>query len=111
MLAYVFRRCNGEGETVETPIGLVPAAGELDTDGLDLSDEALQELLTVDEDKLKAEIEQVKEHLAKFGDDLPAEVSRAAREARGAARLGPAPPRPRSRRRAFRSAERHDGEP
>ena len=84
VLAYVFRRCNGEGETVETPIGLVPAPGELDTDGLDLSDEALQALLTVDEDKLKAEIEQVKEHLAKFGDDLPAEVSRAAREARGA---------------------------
>ncbi len=27
VLAYVFRRCNGEGETVETPIGLVPAAG------------------------------------------------------------------------------------
>ena len=30
-----------------------------------------QELLTVDEAKLKAEIAQVKEHLAKFGDDLP----------------------------------------
>jgi phosphoenolpyruvate carboxykinase (GTP) len=75
VLAYVFRRCNGEGETVETPIGFVPAAGELDIDGLDLSDEDLQALLTVDEHKLKSEIEQVKEHLAKFGDDLPDEVS------------------------------------
>jgi phosphoenolpyruvate carboxykinase (GTP) len=75
VLAYVFRRCDGEGETVETPIGLVPAPGELDTDGLEISDEQLQALLTVDEGKLKAEIEQVKEHLAKFGDDLPAEVS------------------------------------
>jgi phosphoenolpyruvate carboxykinase (GTP) len=75
VLAYVFRRCNGEGETVETPIGLVPARGELDTSGLDLSDDDVQALLTVDEDKLKAEIEQVKEHLAKFGDDLPSEVS------------------------------------
>jgi len=74
VLAYVFRRCDGDGETVETPIGLVPAPGELDTTGLDLSDDALQALLTVDEDKLKSEIEQVKEHLAKFGDDLPAEV-------------------------------------
>jgi phosphoenolpyruvate carboxykinase (GTP) len=25
VLAYVFRRCDGDGETVETPIGLVPA--------------------------------------------------------------------------------------
>jgi phosphoenolpyruvate carboxykinase (GTP) len=71
----VFRRCDDDGETVETPIGLVPAPGELDTTGLDLSDDALRELLTVDEDKLKAEIEQVKEHLAKFGDELPAELS------------------------------------
>jgi len=75
VLAWVFRRCDGEGETVETPIGLVPAPGELPTEGLDLSDEALQELLTIDEHKLKAEIEQVSEHLAMFGDDLPAEVS------------------------------------
>jgi phosphoenolpyruvate carboxykinase (GTP) len=35
----------------------------------------MRELLRVDEDKLKSEIEQVKEHLAQFGDDLPAEVS------------------------------------
>ena len=75
VLAYVFKRCDGEGETVETPIGLVPAPGELDISGLDLTEEQMQELLTVDEDKLKTEIEQVKEHLAKFGDDLPAEVS------------------------------------
>src|SRR5687767_13063633 len=75
VLAYVFRRCDGEGETVETPIGLVPAPGEIDTTGLELTDEDVQELLTVDETKLKAEISQVKEHLAKFGDDLPREVS------------------------------------
>ncbi|MGH2968224.1 MAG: phosphoenolpyruvate carboxykinase domain-containing protein, partial [Solirubrobacteraceae bacterium] len=74
VLAWVFRRCDGEGETVETPIGLVPAAGDLRTDGLDLSDEALQDLLTVDERKLRAELQQVKEHLARFGDDLPGEV-------------------------------------
>jgi phosphoenolpyruvate carboxykinase (GTP) len=75
VLAYVFRRCDGDGETVETPIGLVPAPGEIDTSGLELSDEQMQELLTVDEDKLKSEIEQVKEHLAQFGDQLPAEVT------------------------------------
>jgi phosphoenolpyruvate carboxykinase (GTP) len=53
----------------------VPAPGELDTTGLDVSDEQMRALLAVDEGKLKSEIEQVKEHLAKFGDDLPAEVT------------------------------------
>jgi phosphoenolpyruvate carboxykinase (GTP) len=74
VLAWVFRRCEGEGETRETPIGLVPAPGELPTGGLDLPDDALAELLAVDEDKLRAEIEQVKTHLAAFGDQLPREL-------------------------------------
>jgi phosphoenolpyruvate carboxykinase (GTP) len=74
VLAWVFSRCDGEGEVRETPIGLVPADGSLPVDGLDLPDEALRELLTVDEGKLRAELEQVKEHLATFGDALPAEI-------------------------------------
>ena len=41
VLEWVFRRCDGEGETVESPIGLLPAAGELNTDGLEISDEAM----------------------------------------------------------------------
>jgi phosphoenolpyruvate carboxykinase (GTP) len=80
VLAWIFRRCDGQGETVETPVGLVPEAGDLDTDGLDLSAEALEELLTVDGDQLRAEIEQVKEHLATFGDRLPDEVGAQLRE-------------------------------
>ena len=48
VLEWVFRRCDGEGETVETPIGLVPAEGELNTEGLDLTEEQMRELLTVD---------------------------------------------------------------
>ena len=62
------------GEIVETPIGYVPAEGDLNVEGLDLAPEALRELLTVDEDAVRAELDQVREHLAKFGDDLPAEI-------------------------------------
>jgi phosphoenolpyruvate carboxykinase (GTP) len=75
VLEYIFRRCNGEGETRETPIGLVPAEGELNIDGLDISAEEVEELLRVDADALKEELDQVRDHLAKFGDRLPSEVS------------------------------------
>src|SRR5437763_16761454 len=34
VLAWICKRCDGEGETVETPIGLVPAEGELNVEGL-----------------------------------------------------------------------------
>ncbi|MDX6686393.1 MAG: phosphoenolpyruvate carboxykinase [Baekduia sp.] len=74
VLEWVFRRLEGKVEADETPIGLVPKRGDLDTDGLDISDAALAEVLSVDEDQLRAELPQVREHLAKFGDRLPAAI-------------------------------------
>ncbi|MDQ3741853.1 MAG: phosphoenolpyruvate carboxykinase (GTP), partial [Actinomycetota bacterium] len=76
VLEWVFRRCDGGGEVVETPIGLVPAEGDLNVEGLSISSEEVAALLTVDEEAMKAELPQVREHLDKFGDRLPAEVRR-----------------------------------
>jgi phosphoenolpyruvate carboxykinase (GTP) len=75
VLAWIVARCAGRADAVETPIGLVPAEGALDTSGLDIAPEALRALLTVDEDGVKAELPQTRDHLEQFGDDLPAEVS------------------------------------
>jgi phosphoenolpyruvate carboxykinase (GTP) len=75
VLEWIFRRCEGEGETVETPIGLVPAQGEIDTDGANIDDEQMKTLLSVEPEALKAQLPQVEEHLARFGDDLPAEIT------------------------------------
>jgi phosphoenolpyruvate carboxykinase (GTP) len=74
VLEWIFRRVDGEVDAETTAIGNVPRAEDLDTDGLDISPAAVDALLTVDEDKVRAEIPQVEEHLAKFGDRLPAEV-------------------------------------
>jgi phosphoenolpyruvate carboxykinase (GTP) len=74
VLEWICRRCDGEGETVETPIGLVPAEGQLDTEGLDISADQMAELLRVDRELLHEQLPQVKEHLARFGDRLPDEV-------------------------------------
>jgi phosphoenolpyruvate carboxykinase (GTP) len=74
VLEWICRRCDGEGETVETPIGLVPAEGQLDTEGLDISADQMAELLRVDRELLDGQLPQVKEHLARFGDRLPDEV-------------------------------------
>jgi phosphoenolpyruvate carboxykinase (GTP) len=71
VLEWVFRRCVGESKTVDSPIGLLPAEGELNTDGLEISAEAVRGLLRVDRDALRAQLPQVEEHLARFGDELP----------------------------------------
>jgi len=75
VLEWVFRRCEGKAEAVETPIGLVPAEGELDVDGLDIGEDDLKQLLTVDEAGVKAELPQVREHLARF-ERLPEALER-----------------------------------
>jgi phosphoenolpyruvate carboxykinase (GTP) len=74
VLEWIFRRCNGESEVVETAIGNVPAPGELNIDGLEIGEEQVRELLAVDEGALRQELPQVEEHLAKFGDNLPQEI-------------------------------------
>jgi phosphoenolpyruvate carboxykinase (GTP) len=71
VLAWVFRRCDDEAEAVETPIGRLPAEGSLETEGLDVAPEDLRELLRMDPDAWRAQLPQVRDHLARFGDRLP----------------------------------------
>jgi phosphoenolpyruvate carboxykinase (GTP) len=71
VLAWIFRRCEEAAEAVETPAGLVPAPGSLDTEGLDISDEDLEQLTTIDLDGLREVMPAIHEHFAQFGDRLP----------------------------------------
>jgi phosphoenolpyruvate carboxykinase (GTP) len=74
VLAWIFRRCEGRADAVETPIGLVPAPDALDLEGLEIAPEQLTELLTVDEKLVRKELPAQHQHLARFGDKLPAEL-------------------------------------
>jgi phosphoenolpyruvate carboxykinase (GTP) len=74
VLAWVFRRCEGKADGRESVLGIVPTPDALDTDGLDLSAEDLEKLLTVDPDELRQQLPQLREHLARFGDELPGPI-------------------------------------
>jgi phosphoenolpyruvate carboxykinase (GTP) len=78
VLAWIFRRCEGSAEAVETKIGLVPTAGEggIDLAGLDIASDAMTQLLEVDPEAWKQQLPQMHEHYARFGDRLPAEMRR-----------------------------------
>jgi phosphoenolpyruvate carboxykinase (GTP) len=76
VLAWIFRRCDGEADAVETEIGLVPAPGALETGGLDLSSGDLEQLLKVDPEQWKVQLPQIHQHYAAFGDGLPDELRR-----------------------------------
>ncbi len=76
VLAWIFRRCEGKADAVETPIGLVPSQGEggIDLTGLEVSPDAMAQLLEVDPEAWKQQLPQMREHYARFGDRLPAEM-------------------------------------
>jgi len=74
VLKWVVERCAGKAEAVETPFGLAPEKSALDLAGLDMSDADLDVLLTADNEALKAEIEDMRAHFAKFGEKMPAEL-------------------------------------
>ena len=75
VLAWVFARCAGRGAALQTPIGLLPPAGEggIDTRGLNVSEADMAALLSVNPEEWKAQLPQFREHLAKF-ERLPAEL-------------------------------------
>ena len=74
VLAWIFGRLTGEADAVETPIGLMPPSGErgIDATDLDVSPETLARLLEVDVDGWLAQLPQMRQHYAEFGDTLPA---------------------------------------
>jgi phosphoenolpyruvate carboxykinase (GTP) len=74
VLKWICERLDNRADAKETPIGFVPATGSLDVSGLDLSDEALDLLTSVDLDVWGEEADLIPGHYKKFGDRLPQQL-------------------------------------
>jgi phosphoenolpyruvate carboxykinase (GTP) len=75
VIEWIFGRCSGEDDAVETSIGMLPAPGAIDTTGLDITADDLAALLAVDPAAWVAELAAIDEHFAKFGSKLPAPLA------------------------------------
>lgn len=71
VLKWIVERCAGTTDAIETPIGTIPTKESLDLDGLNISDEDLDELMNIDINGWLDELPTIKEHYAKFGAKLP----------------------------------------
>ena len=74
VLKWIFERTSGANNAVKTAIGYVPREDALDTSNLQISREALHELLTVDNNSWKKELAELKSYYEMFGDKLPKEI-------------------------------------
>jgi phosphoenolpyruvate carboxykinase (GTP) len=71
VLRWIIDRCNGQAGARETVIGLLPNPADLDTQGLQISPAALEELLTVDPRLWQEEFAGIGKYLDQFGDRVP----------------------------------------
>ena len=71
VLKWIVERLEGKAEATETAIGNVPTKDALDLSGLELSDEQVDLLLTVDAEAWRDEAEGIVPHYERFADHLP----------------------------------------
>jgi phosphoenolpyruvate carboxykinase (GTP) len=71
VLKWIFERCDGKVHAVDSAIGRLPAPQDLDTRGLDIPQQNIEKLLSVDRQGWLEELPRIREHFAKFGDHLP----------------------------------------
>ncbi|MBQ4575075.1 MAG: phosphoenolpyruvate carboxykinase (GTP) [Clostridia bacterium] len=75
VLLWILARCEGKVDAVETPIGFVPKAEDIDIEGLDgVTIDTIRELLTVDKESWLEDVANIREFYAMVGDRVPAEL-------------------------------------
>lgn len=75
IIKWMIERIEGKTGAKETEIGLMPEDGGLDLSGLDIPEETMEKLLSVDKEQWKKEVGMIEEFYAKFGDKIPQELT------------------------------------
>jgi phosphoenolpyruvate carboxykinase (GTP) len=71
VLRWIHGRVHGTAAGRESPIGILPAEGAIDTTGLDVSTQAMAELTAVDREAWLAEADDIEGFLKEFGARMP----------------------------------------
>jgi phosphoenolpyruvate carboxykinase (GTP) len=74
VLEWIIHRCHGRAYAAETTLGWMPRAEDINLQGLNISLAQLEQIQTVDNDAVKAEILSQEELFLKLAGDLPKEM-------------------------------------
>lgn len=75
VLKWIFERVEGKAQAIDTPIGRLPAEGEIDLKGLDVTPENEKKLFSVNKEEWLGEINEMREYYKIFGTHQPKELS------------------------------------
>lgn len=75
VLMWILARCEGKVDAVETPIGFVPKAEDINIEGLkDVTLDTIKNLLTIDKASWLEDVENIKAFYKQVGDRVPSEL-------------------------------------
>jgi phosphoenolpyruvate carboxykinase (GTP) len=74
VLDWIIGRIEKTNQGKESPVGVVPRAGELNTAGIDVNENTLDELLEIDLEAWTKEVESIKEFFEEFGERMPKQL-------------------------------------
>lgn len=74
VLKWIFERCEGTADAIETPIGNLPTMDAMDFAGLGMSDAEIAQLLRVEIDGWLEEIPLIEAYYDSYGDRVPVEL-------------------------------------
>ena len=74
VLLWILARCEGKVDARETAIGYVPYANDINIEGLDITEDTVNELLSVDNEAWLADVENIKEFYDMIGGTVPCEL-------------------------------------
>ena len=75
VLMWILARCAGEVDAVETPIGFIPKAEDINIEGLDgITVDTIRDLLSIDNESWLEDVENIKAFYKQVGDRVPAEL-------------------------------------
>ena len=79
VLEWILDRCNNKAEAIKTPIGYLPRPQDIDMTGLKLSENALEQLLAIDNKEWLKELDLIKEFFSQFKKTCPENSGRSMR--------------------------------
>jgi phosphoenolpyruvate carboxykinase (GTP) len=71
VLEWIVKRVEGQADLVQTPVGGLPASGDINLDGLALADEAQAKLFGFDHDDWRVEVDGIGRYLEEYGPRMP----------------------------------------
>eukprot|EP00741_Cyanophora_paradoxa_P002242 tig00000571_g2174.t1 len=74
VMAWVFDRCNGKADYVESAIGLHPKPSDINVEGLEVTDATMAELFAVRPDEWQENIDELRAYFKEFEPKMPKEI-------------------------------------